>query len=375
MNDHSREVTEPGDQKLQNHPAEKSTGENRLVVCDYCDTELELSDDELSQGWYVCPECDQISHLAELSGKDQDAQERHPKQVECGHCQEIVTLSATEVRQGWFICPECHGLGDLDDFVTCLFCGSELELTEEEWAQEWYRCPECDQVTKLFAASGEGVEMEENGPALESSVPDIAGRSSDSDWVQLKTANGPEEAALEVAYLRANGVEAYTWQQGAGRAYGLTLGSLGASHIMVREDQEQLARAILETEVENNSDNDEAADDSLPDASKAMMGLTAVALNPIGAGLAFGISQVLGRHGEDEDEKANSVDCLYCGTALELSDQEIEQGHYICPKCQQLVLLSDYIVCPSCHTQLSVNEEERKQGWYRCPECDQVTQL
>ena len=41
----------------------------------------------------------------------------------------------------------------------------------------------------------------------------------------------------------------------------------------------------------------------------------------------------------------------------------------------QLVLLSDYVICPSCQTPLSVNKDEREQGWYRCPECDQVIQL
>jgi ssDNA-binding Zn-finger/Zn-ribbon topoisomerase 1/predicted RNA-binding protein YlxR (DUF448 family) len=374
MNDQSQEVMEPGDQKMNDDLARKGVGDNRLVICDYCDTELELSDDEFSRGWYVCPECDQLSHLTETAANDHSVQEEQHTQVTCGHCQKIVTLSAREMRQGWFFCPECQGLGNLDDFVTCLHCGSELELTEEEWQQEWYRCPECDHVTELVAASGDDIETQEGKPAVKSPAPDFAGRMGDSDWVQLKTASGPEEAALEVAYLRANGVEAYTWQQGAGRAYGLTLGSLGASHVMVREGQEQLARAILEEEVEGSLDYDEA-DDSLSDASKAAMGLTAVALSPIGAGLAFGISQVLGRHGDDEDQEANRVDCIYCEATVELTDQEIEQGHYICPECQQLVLLSDYVVCPSCQTPLSVSKDEREQGWYRCPECDQVTQL
>jgi hypothetical protein len=51
MNDHSQQVTEPGEQKPQDHLDEESAAENRSVVCDYCETELELNDDELSQGW------------------------------------------------------------------------------------------------------------------------------------------------------------------------------------------------------------------------------------------------------------------------------------------------------------------------------------
>ncbi|MGD8586536.1 MAG: hypothetical protein PVJ75_14390 [Chloroflexota bacterium] len=356
------------------HRRDEEDDEIRLVACDYCDVELELSDEELAQGWYICPECGEVSHLATPGGETFDAPQaeaahrdaRHQPQevVECGHCKEIVTLSARQVKQGWFFCPHCHGLGQLDDFVTCLSCGSKLELAEEEWDQEWYRCPECDQVTHLV----DSAEEEAEAPA-----PDFADQQSDADWVQLKTATGPEEAALEVAFLRANGVEAFTWQEGAGHAYGLTVGLLGASHIMVKEDQLELARSIIESQAEASPEADQPTDDTFSETSKAMMGLTAIALNPLGAGMAIGASQLLGRH--HADEQANLVDCPQCGTPLELSDEEVAQGHFICPECGGLIQLSNYVICPICQTELVLDEAERKQGWYRCPECDQVTQL
>jgi ssDNA-binding Zn-finger/Zn-ribbon topoisomerase 1 len=313
--------------KSQDMPEASDT--NRIVYCDYCEDELELSAEEVAQGWYVCPECGELSHLGEAADT-LDASQGHgmrpwPQQkAECGHCRQIVNLSARQSKQGWFVCPFCHELGQLDDYVTCLSCGSQLELTEEEWDQAWYRCPECDQVTKLVTTTGQ-----ENQPAPESPVDE-----SVADWVKLKTAVGPEEAALEVAFLRANGLEAYTWQQGAGRAYGLTVGPLGLAHIMVREDQLDLARSILEIEEDDAQQDDQSA-----------------------------------------DNEGYLVDCAQCGTSLELSDQEVEQAHFRCPECRQLVYLSDYVVCPVCQAELGVDKAERRQGWYRCPECDQVTQL
>jgi predicted RNA-binding Zn-ribbon protein involved in translation (DUF1610 family) len=343
-----------GDDRSQDEPAfvendhglSEEDSEIRLVTCDYCEAELELSDEELAQGWYVCPECDQLSHLGETGGGAYDvpqaeepaprgASQRPPEVVECGLCGETVTLSARQSKQGWFICPHCHGLGQLDDFVTCLSCGAQLELSEEEWDQGWYRCPECDQVTQLAESAGEEVETPD---------PDFNHPEPDAEWVQLKTAVGPEEAALEVAFLRANGVDAFTWQQGAGHAFGLTVGMLGASHIMVREDQLELARSIIESEEEESLEEEHPADDAL-----------------------------LGR--QHADEEAYLVECAQCGTPLELSDEEVAQGHFICPECGWLIQLSNYVVCPVCQTPLTLDEAEQEQGWYRCPECDQVTQL
>jgi uncharacterized protein YbaR (Trm112 family) len=187
----------------------------------------------------------------------------------------------------------------------------------------------------------------------------------------LGTVSGAEEASLVVTYLRANGVEALTWQEGAGRAFGLTVGSLGVSHIMVREDQVQQALSLLEAEVEGDFEDDQLVGDTLSDASKVIMGATAAILSPIGAGLVFGMSQFIDR--DDDDEAANLVECPECSVALELSDEEIARGYYICPECQQVVQLRDYVVCPVCHTSLELDHAERQQGWYRCPECDEVT--
>jgi hypothetical protein len=151
---------------------------------------------------------------------------------------------------------EGQGTGVVSDgsrLVTCDYCDTELELEDEELSQGWFVCPECDQLSHLD---------EPGGGAMDSSQ--APGRGADDrsenqvEWVHLEKVSGAEEASLVVAFLRANGVAAITWQEGAGRAYGLTVGALGVTHIMVREDQEQLARSILEVEVEEDPGDDQA---------------------------------------------------------------------------------------------------------------------
>jgi hypothetical protein len=65
-----------------------------------------------------------------------------------------------------------------------------------------------------------------------------------------------------------------------------------------------------------------------------MMGLTAAIFNPIGTGLALVLSQLVGRR--DGDEQSNVVECIDCGATLELSEQEVAQGHYNYPECDHL---------------------------------------
>ena len=142
---------------------------------------------------------------------------------------------------------------DEDRWVECDYCNAELQLSDEELSQGWYICPECDQLSHLADASGESVE-----PVLQ-----FPARDDDAEWVQLSEVTGAEEASLVVSYLQSNGIEAFAWQEGAGRAFGLTIGMLGATHVMVRDDQAQLAHSVLEAEVEKGSDDYEPTDESL----------------------------------------------------------------------------------------------------------------
>lgn len=40
------------------------------VYCAYCDAEIELSPEERAQGWFTCPECGELTHLAEPPSED-----------------------------------------------------------------------------------------------------------------------------------------------------------------------------------------------------------------------------------------------------------------------------------------------------------------
>ncbi|MFQ5943014.1 MAG: DUF2007 domain-containing protein [Anaerolineales bacterium] len=67
------------------------------------------------------------------------------------------------------------------------------------------------------------------------------------ELVSIETADGQIEAEIIKGLLNANGIEAWLSQESAGTALGLTVGPMGEVEIMVRADQEDEARALLES--------------------------------------------------------------------------------------------------------------------------------
>lgn len=68
------------------------------------------------------------------------------------------------------------------------------------------------------------------------------------EWkVATKTA-GITPATIIVGRLKANGIPARAWQEGAGQAYGLTVGLLGNGYVMVPETYLEQAKTLLEEE-------------------------------------------------------------------------------------------------------------------------------
>jgi hypothetical protein len=65
-------------------------------------------------------------------------------------------------------------------------------------------------------------------------------------WEIVTEVFGELEAELIRGLLEAGEVEVYLNQEGAGRAYGLNVGSLGKVQIMVPSHQIQLAQQILD---------------------------------------------------------------------------------------------------------------------------------
>jgi hypothetical protein len=69
---------------------------------------------------------------------------------------------------------------------------------------------------------------------------------SDENWEVVLEVSGELQADLLRNLLEAQGIEVFLNQEGAGRAYGLTVGPLGEVQIMVPEHQSQEARQILD---------------------------------------------------------------------------------------------------------------------------------
>lgn len=69
-------------------------------------------------------------------------------------------------------------------------------------------------------------------------------------WVEIAQTIGLAQAQIIAGRLKAEGIPAYAWQEGAGQAAGLVIGLLGAGHVMVPEEFEDRALDILSAEEE-----------------------------------------------------------------------------------------------------------------------------
>lgn len=65
------------------------------------------------------------------------------------------------------------------------------------------------------------------------------------NWVELTVVHGELIAETLRGLLEAQGIPVYLNQEGAGRAYGLSVGPLGATLILVREADLLAAREVL----------------------------------------------------------------------------------------------------------------------------------
>lgn len=86
-------------------------------------------------------------------------------------------------------------------------------------------------------------QSEEGQTAVEQTT--TPGGEQQIRWkVATKTA-GITPATIIAGRLEAEGIPAHAWQEGAGQAYGLTVGLLGDGYVMVPESYLEQARAIL----------------------------------------------------------------------------------------------------------------------------------
>ena len=164
----------------------------------------------------------------------------------------------------------------------------------------------------------------------------------DVKWVKFWETPGSLAAEVIAGRLRAEGIPAWVWQQGAGAAMGLTYGPMGRGHVMVPEEELDHARNVMaadltleESDQEALSGEDlEAEDEDSGDwLSRGILALTALAVSPLGVAAAFVVAKMFGGQEEYYPE------CPDCEIVVDLDDDENDQGWFICPECGRTVLI------------------------------------
>ena len=66
------------------------------------------------------------------------------------------------------------------------------------------------------------------------------------NWELITTVSGELQADLLRNLLEAQGIKVFLNQEGAGKAYGLTVGPMGEVQVLVPENQSEAARQIVD---------------------------------------------------------------------------------------------------------------------------------
>lgn len=92
------------------------------------------------------------------------------------------------------------------------------------------------------------LDEDENIEAIEPEKSDTTtGGSKEIKWQVVAKEPGLAPAQIIANRLVAEGIPARAWQEGAGQAFGLTVGLLGTGYVAVPEEFEAEAKAILAT--------------------------------------------------------------------------------------------------------------------------------
>ncbi len=167
------------------------------------------------------------------------------------------------------------------------------------------------------------------------------------ETIELTQTLGLLQAEIIAGRLRSAGIPVWIWQEGAGKAHGLIVGSLGVGHVMVPNSQVREAAEIL-LESPDLVQADEAADQpggiieeesygEISPFSKMILLILALGQNRIITIIFLILALVFRFLGK---EQAEIVECPYCGNEVELIDTEIETGEYKCPFCDSKVVMA-----------------------------------
>lgn len=103
-------------------------------------------------------------------------------------------------------------------------------------------------------------------------------------WIPAAKVQGEIAAEVLASNLRAADIPVQVIQESVGQSFGLTVGNLGTVSVMVPEEYLAQAKQLLDLEPELSG---------------------------------------------------QEVECPYCGVTLELDEQELEQGWFTCPECEE----------------------------------------
>lgn len=101
------------------------------------------------------------------------------------------------------------------------------------------------------------IGKDEEEPLTEPTTP---GGSQETNWEVVTKTAGLVPAQIIAERLQSEGIPARAWQEGAGQAFGLTVGLLGTGHVIVPKAYVEQAKAILAAPAE-----DDGLDDFKPD--------------------------------------------------------------------------------------------------------------
>jgi hypothetical protein len=93
-------------------------------------------------------------------------------------------------------------------------------------------------------------DSEDDADAYEDGRPNMSALlgAHETHWETVAQTPGLAAAEIMVGRLQAEGIPARAWQEGAGRALGLTVGLLGTGHVQVPAQLAEQAREILADE-------------------------------------------------------------------------------------------------------------------------------
>jgi hypothetical protein len=107
----------------------------------------------------------------------------------------------------------------------------------------------------------------------EDAMTDISAETTGGDketrWEVVTKTAGLPPAQIIAGRLQSEGIPARAWQEGAGQAFGLTIGLLGTGYVEVPEAYVEKAKEILAVVYDEDSFDDESYDDDQADESQS----------------------------------------------------------------------------------------------------------